>query len=95
MIAFATILAGSAVANWYRVLDRYVTIKNPNYALVTRVAMDQIFFAPCFMGIFFIAQGIMEGQKLESIKKSWKRDIHPPWSTIINSSRQSNLLTSD
>ncbi|KAG9303172.1 hypothetical protein G9A89_001788 [Geosiphon pyriformis] len=73
MIAFGTILAGPAVANWYRVLDRYVTIKNPNNALVTRVAMDQIFFAPCFMGIFFIAQGIMEGQKLESIKKKLEK----------------------
>ncbi|CAG8595277.1 12099_t:CDS:2, partial [Ambispora gerdemannii] len=72
MVAFGTIIAGPAIANWYRFLDKFVTIKNPNKALLARVAIDQAFFAPCFIAVFFGAQGVMEGKSRQAIMQKLK-----------------------
>ncbi|OZJ02538.1 hypothetical protein BZG36_04143, partial [Bifiguratus adelaidae] len=63
---FGGLVAGPALANWYRYLDRVIQME-PVKALFTRVALDQILFAPCFIGTFFTVQGAMEGQSLPQI----------------------------
>ena len=51
-------------------------------ALVTRVALDQLCFAPTFMAIFFIAAGVMEGldretilAKLKMVRRAFDGDV--------------------
>ena len=57
----------------YRVLERYVTIQNPNLKVLTRVGLDQFVFAPPNLAVFFTAQSLMEGESLDEIKAKLKR----------------------
>lgn len=66
--AFGLFMAGPALSNWYRVLDKYVTIKNPIGALTTRVALDQLAFSPVSCFAFFTVNGFLEGKDWEGVK---------------------------
>jgi len=57
----------------YRILERYVTIQNPNLKVLTRVGLDQVVFAPPNLALFFTAQSVMEGQKMPEIKSKLDR----------------------
>ncbi|KAI8897353.1 hypothetical protein BC833DRAFT_594093 [Globomyces pollinis-pini] len=70
---FGLFLAGPAMITWYRFLNLKVVIANPQKALLTRVAMDQLLFAPTFMAIFFTYNGYMEGEDWEGIKNRLRK----------------------
>ncbi|CAG8563222.1 4074_t:CDS:2 [Ambispora leptoticha] len=93
MVIFGTIIAGPMLANWYRFLDKYVTINNPVKALLVRVALDQTFFAPCFIATFFSVQGVMEGLSRQEIKQKLETVFcfdNPP---LLILSSFNNILT--
>ncbi|KAI8067455.1 hypothetical protein BC940DRAFT_333479 [Gongronella butleri] len=69
MVGFGGLAAGPALSNWYRFLEHNVKRSTPLKTLVTKVAIDQFTFAPCFIAFFFSAQGAMEGQSLAQIKE--------------------------
>jgi hypothetical protein len=57
----------------YRVLERYVTIQNPNLKVLARVGLDQFVFAPPNIAVFFTAQSLMEGESFREIKAKLDR----------------------
>jgi len=58
----------------YRILERHVTIKNPNLKVLARVGLDQFVFAPPNIAVFFTAQSLMEGETMEQIKNKLDRN---------------------
>lgn len=46
MAFFGAAMAGPVFIGWYRFLDRFVNLKTANKTLMTRVALDQLAFAP-------------------------------------------------
>lgn len=57
----------------YRILERYVTVKNPNAKVLARVCLDQFVFAPPNIAVFFTAQSLMEGESVQEIKAKLNR----------------------
>ncbi|KAI8342270.1 hypothetical protein BC941DRAFT_367852 [Chlamydoabsidia padenii] len=73
MIVFGGIVAGPTLSTWYRFLEHNVKATTPFKALVKKVAIDQILFAPVFIGVFFSTQGLFEGKSVDQIKKKLDR----------------------
>ncbi|KAI8067018.1 uncharacterized protein B0P05DRAFT_207593 [Gilbertella persicaria] len=68
MTAFGGVFAGPVLSQWYRFVDRKVTIKSPAQGLFVKVALDQFCFAPFFIAAFFTGQGLFEGKSIRDIK---------------------------
>ena len=84
--AFGGMVAGPLMVTWYfplgdagvnrrryRILERYVTIRNPNAKVLARVCLDQFVFAPPNIAVFFTAQSLMEGESVAEIKAKLNR----------------------
>ncbi|CDH49613.1 protein sym1 [Lichtheimia corymbifera JMRC:FSU:9682] len=69
MAVFGGCFAGPVLGNWYRFLELNVKGSTPIKALVKKVAVDQFLCAPVFIGIFFSAQGLLEGKSVNEIKE--------------------------
>ncbi|KAF9925362.1 Protein required for ethanol metabolism [Linnemannia zychae] len=68
MFVFGTAFAGPVLHNWYKFLDKNIHLSTPVKSLFARVGVDQIFFAPCFIASFFVGQGLLAGENLETIR---------------------------
>jgi len=69
LTGFGGVVAAPLLSNWYRFLDQHIHMSTPFKALIARVGMDQLLFAPCFIAVFFSAQGALEGKNTEQIKE--------------------------
>ncbi|KAG2175989.1 hypothetical protein INT44_000468 [Umbelopsis vinacea] len=69
LAGFGGIVAAPLLSNWYKFLDRHIQMSTPVKALFARVALDQLLFAPCFIAVFFSAQGALEGKNTTQIKE--------------------------
>ncbi|KAG0204055.1 Protein required for ethanol metabolism [Mortierella sp. NVP41] len=68
MVVFGAGFAGPVLHHWYKFLDKKIQLATPVQSLLGRVAVDQIFFAPCFIASFFAGQGLLAGESLDTIK---------------------------
>ncbi|KAF9906731.1 Protein required for ethanol metabolism [Linnemannia zychae] len=68
MAVFGTGFAGPVLHHWYKFLDRSIRLSTPVKTLIGRVAVDQIFFAPCFIASFFVGQGLLAGESRDTIQ---------------------------
>ncbi|KAF9960070.1 Protein required for ethanol metabolism [Mortierella alpina] len=68
MAVFGAGFAGPVLHHWYRYLDRSIRLSTPVKSLLARVAVDQVFFAPCFIASFFVGQGLLAGASRETIQ---------------------------
>ncbi|TSL47615.1 Protein Mpv17 [Bagarius yarrelli] len=64
---------GPVIGGWYRVLDRLVTGTTKSTAL-KKMLLDQVCFAPCFLGAFLGIYGILNGLTREENVAKLKRD---------------------
>ncbi|ORZ07810.1 hypothetical protein BCR42DRAFT_425519 [Absidia repens] len=69
MMVFGGAVAGPALSTWYRLLEHNVKASTPFKTLVKKVAIDQVLFAPVFIGVFFSTQGLFEGKSVQEIKE--------------------------
>lgn len=69
MTFFGGCFAGPVLHNWYRFLDRTIRFSTPARSLFGRVAVDQMFFAPCFIASFFVGQGLLAGENWQTIRE--------------------------
>lgn len=60
LCTFGTILSGPAMVLWYRLLAGRVRFGNPTNAVLARVALDQLLFAPTFLAIFYLYNGVAD-----------------------------------
>lgn len=68
MVVFGAGFAGPVLHHWYKFLDRNIRLATQVQSLIGRVAVDQIFFAPCFIASFFVGQGLLAGESRETIQ---------------------------
>ncbi len=68
MAVFGGGFAGPVLHHWYKFLDRGIRLSTPVKSLLARVAVDQAFFAPCFIASFFVGQGLLAGASRETIE---------------------------
>lgn len=52
---------------WYGILNKYIGSQGKAVA-IKKVIVDQLLFAPTFLGIFISTLGALEGKKFENIK---------------------------
>ncbi|XP_045615513.1 protein Mpv17 isoform X2 [Procambarus clarkii] len=81
--AIGTFFIGPSITKWYRVLDVKFGSGKGIRAL-KKVAVDQLVFAPVFLGVFLGVLGVMQGhrpQRIQNdIKKNYKDIILTCWS---------------
>ena len=71
---------GPAAVGWYKVLERYVVLKNRNAQMLARVALDQLGFAPVGIAAFFSAMSVMEGgSPSQKLGESWWTALRANW----------------
>ncbi|KAG0195416.1 Protein required for ethanol metabolism, partial [Mortierella sp. GBA30] len=73
MVVFGAGFAGPILHHWYRFLDRNIRLSTPVRSLLARVAVDQTFFAPCFIASFFVGQGLLAGASPQMIQGRLKQ----------------------
>ncbi|CDS08717.1 hypothetical protein LRAMOSA10078 [Lichtheimia ramosa] len=85
--AFYNFCIAPIVGKWYMVLDRYFPMPAAGTALaatrtkdiiaIKRMAVDQAFFAPSSLAVFFTVMGLVETGKWEAVKEKF-HDAYKP-----------------
>ncbi|XP_036437076.1 protein Mpv17 [Colossoma macropomum] len=73
MMSIGFFFVGPVVGGWYKVLDRIVTGGTKSAAL-KKMLVDQVCFAPCFLGTFLGISGTLNGLSVEENVAKLKRD---------------------
>ncbi|XP_017312383.1 protein Mpv17 isoform X1 [Ictalurus punctatus] len=73
MMSMGFFFVGPVVGGWYRVLDRFVIGMTKSTAL-KKMLMDQVCFAPCFLGAFLGIYGALNGLTVDENLVKLKRD---------------------
>jgi protein Mpv17 len=76
-LRFASIgfcIAGPGLYKWYGLLDKHIKGRNKAVITLKKVALDQIIFAPIFLGAFLGTLGVLQGQSVAQIEKKVKNE---------------------
>ncbi|XP_016393060.1 protein Mpv17 isoform X1 [Sinocyclocheilus rhinocerous] len=73
MMSIGFFFVGPVVGGWYKVLDKLVTGGTGGAAL-KKMLVDQVGFAPCFLGAFLGISGALNGLTVEQNVTKLKRD---------------------
>ncbi|KAM9496431.1 mitochondrial inner membrane protein Mpv17 isoform 1-T2 [Clarias gariepinus] len=73
MMSIGFLFVGPVIGGWYRVLDRLVIGTTKTTAL-KKMLIDQVCFAPCFLGTFLVICGTLNGLTVEENVAKLKRD---------------------
>jgi hypothetical protein len=60
--------SGPVTHNWYSILEKIVTIKNPIGGLTARIILDAIIFSPVTVCGYFTCRSILEGSGVAGIR---------------------------
>ncbi|NXH14345.1 MPV17 protein, partial [Bucco capensis] len=69
MVAIGFCFVGPVVGGWYRILDRLVP-GSTKVVAVKKMVLDQVGFAPCFLGCFLALTGAVNGL---SVEENWDK----------------------
>ncbi|KAJ0026545.1 hypothetical protein NQD34_017545 [Periophthalmus magnuspinnatus] len=73
MMGIGFCFVGPVVGSWYKVLDKLV-LGTTKSAAMKKMLVDQLCFAPCFLGAFLGLSGALNGLTLEQNLHKLKRD---------------------
>ncbi|XP_051501366.1 protein Mpv17 isoform X2 [Myxocyprinus asiaticus] len=73
MMSIGFFFVGPVVGGWYKVLDKLVT-GGTKSAAFKKMLVDQVGFAPCFLGAFLGISGALNGLTVEENVAKLKRD---------------------
>ncbi|KAF5907787.1 protein Mpv17, partial [Clarias magur] len=73
MMSIGFLFVGPVIGGWYRVLDRLVIGTSKTTAL-KKMLIDQVCFAPCFLGTFLVICGTLNRLTVEENVAKLKRD---------------------
>uniref|UniRef100_A0A3Q3DYT2 Mitochondrial inner membrane protein Mpv17 n=1 Tax=Hippocampus comes TaxID=109280 RepID=A0A3Q3DYT2_HIPCM len=76
MMSIGFFFVGPVVGSWYKVLDRLVTGGSKS-AAIKKMLIDQLCFAPCFLGAFLSLSGVLNGLSVEQNVAKLRR-LWPP-----------------
>ncbi|KAG6921570.1 MPV17, mitochondrial inner membrane protein, partial [Chelydra serpentina] len=69
MMAIGFCFVGPVVGGWYQLLDRLIP-GNTRMVALKKMVLDQVGFAPCFLGCFLAITGALNGLSAE---ESWAK----------------------
>lgn len=67
-------IGGPGLRKWYGVLDKHITGKTKAVATFKKVALDQLVFAPVFLGTLIGTIGLLQGNNREQIERKLKNE---------------------
>uniref|UniRef100_A0A3Q1GL12 Mitochondrial inner membrane protein Mpv17 n=1 Tax=Acanthochromis polyacanthus TaxID=80966 RepID=A0A3Q1GL12_9TELE len=74
MMSIGFFFVGPVVGSWYKVLDRLV-VGGTKTAAMKKMLVDQLCFAPCFLGAFLCISGALNGltvdENVAKLKRLW------------------------
>ncbi|KAM4712763.1 mitochondrial inner membrane protein Mpv17 [Anableps anableps] len=73
MMSIGFFFVGPVIGSWYKVLDRLV-VGGSKSAAMKKMLVDQLCFAPCFLGAFLCISGALNGLTVEENIAKLKRD---------------------
>ncbi|XP_023968769.2 protein Mpv17 isoform X2 [Chrysemys picta bellii] len=73
MMAIGFCFVGPVVGGWYQLLDRLIP-GNTRMVVLKKMALDQVGFAPCFLGCFLAIAGALNGLSAEESWAKIRRD---------------------
>ncbi|XP_057678932.1 protein Mpv17 [Corythoichthys intestinalis] len=73
MMSIGFFFVGPVVGSWYKVLDRLV-VGGSKSAAMKKMMIDQLCFAPCFLGAFLALSGVLNGLSAEQNVAKLRRD---------------------
>lgn len=66
-------LAGPVPGTWYRLLDKYIGSQG-GIVVLKKVCVDQLLFAPMFIGVMLSTIGTLQGNDLVQLKEKLKNE---------------------
>uniref|UniRef100_A0A671U9T4 Mitochondrial inner membrane protein Mpv17 n=1 Tax=Sparus aurata TaxID=8175 RepID=A0A671U9T4_SPAAU len=72
MMSIGFFFVGPVIGSWYKVLDRLV-VGGTKSAAMKKMLLDQLGFAPCFLGAFLCLSGALNGLTVEENVNKLKR----------------------
>ncbi|XP_073348903.1 mitochondrial inner membrane protein Mpv17 isoform X2 [Pagrus major] len=72
MMSIGFFFVGPVIGGWYKVLDRLV-VGGTKSAAMKKMLVDQLGFAPCFLGAFLCLSGALNGLTVEENVNKLKR----------------------
>uniref|UniRef100_A0A7N6AG61 Mitochondrial inner membrane protein Mpv17 n=1 Tax=Anabas testudineus TaxID=64144 RepID=A0A7N6AG61_ANATE len=76
MMSIGFCFVGPVIGSWYKVLDKLV-VGGSKSAAMKKMLVDQLCFAPCFLGAFLCITGALNGLTVEENVAKLKR-LWPP-----------------
>ncbi|KAG7508690.1 Mpv17 [Solea senegalensis] len=73
MMSIGFFFVGPVIGSWYKVLDKIV-VGGTKSAAMKKMLLDQLCFAPCFLGAFLTISGALNGLTLDKNVTKLKRD---------------------
>ncbi|XP_061667689.1 protein Mpv17 isoform X1 [Syngnathoides biaculeatus] len=73
MMSVGFFFVGPVLGSWYKILDRLVT-GGSKRAAVKKMMIDQLCFAPCFLGAFLALSGVLNGLSVRQNVAKLRRD---------------------
>ncbi|KAM6965598.1 mitochondrial inner membrane protein Mpv17 [Aplochiton taeniatus] len=73
MMSIGFFFVGPLIGGWYKALDRIV-VGGSKSAAMKKTLVDQVCFAPCFLGSFLAISGALNGLTVEQNVTKLKRD---------------------
>uniref|UniRef100_A0A674IGH3 Mitochondrial inner membrane protein Mpv17 n=1 Tax=Terrapene triunguis TaxID=2587831 RepID=A0A674IGH3_9SAUR len=77
MMAIGFCFVGPVVGGWYQLLDRLIP-GNTRMVALKKMVLDQVGFAPCFLGCFLAIAGALNGLSAEESWAKIRRVRAPP-----------------
>ncbi|KAH8816478.1 sym-1 [Xylogone sp. PMI_703] len=80
MVLYGGAVFGPAATTWLKFLQHKIVLKNKNAELISRVAADQLIFAPTNLFFFLSSMAVMEGTSpKDKLDQSYKSAITSNW----------------
>ena len=80
---FGSVFVGPIISQWYKFLNKHINTPSMIKNLVTRVALDQLIFAPNSIILFFFVTGTLEGnsfkQTYDKLEKEYWNVLKANW----------------
>ncbi|CAL9691881.1 unnamed protein product [Knipowitschia caucasica] len=73
MMGIGFCFVGPVIGSWYKVLDKLV-LGTSKTAAMKKMLVDQLCFAPCFLGSFLLLSGALNGLSNEQNLQKFRRD---------------------
>ncbi|XP_067428701.1 protein Mpv17 isoform X2 [Thunnus thynnus] len=91
MMSIGFFFVGPVIGSWYKVLDKLV-VGGSKSAAMKKMLVDQLCFAPCFLGAFLSISGALNGLTVEENVTKLKRNRETLYNSGLSCRKLFNLF---